>query len=92
MGLAGAAAAGRRFDGEVGGGAVADFFFVISIRGATELGHQLDPRGPALRLPADVDIFFLAELLFADSGRTMELGRSGADADVGFAGSGPPRI
>ena len=31
--------------------------------------------GPALRLLADVDIFFLAELLFADS-------------DVGFAGSG----
>ena len=33
-----------------------------------ELGHQLDLRGPALRLPGDVDIFFLAELLFADSG------------------------
>ena len=33
--------------------------------------------GPALRLLADVDIFFLAELLFASSGRTMELGRSG---------------
>ena len=57
-----------------------------------ELGHQLDLRGPALRLPGDVDIFFLAELLFAEFGRTMELGRSGADADVGFAGSGPPRI
>ena len=57
-----------------------------------ELGHQLDLRGPALRLPGDVDIFFLAELLFADSGGRMELGRSGADADVGFAGSGPPRI
>ena len=33
-----------------------------------ELGHQLDLRGPALRLPGDVDIFFLAELLFANSG------------------------
>ena len=33
-----------------------------------ELGHQLDLRGPALRLPGDVDIFFLAELLFADLG------------------------
>ena len=31
--------------------------------------------------------FFLAELLFADSGRTLELG-IGADADVGFAWSG----
>ena len=31
-----------------------------------ELGHRLDLRGPALRLPADVDLFFLAELLFAD--------------------------
>ena len=33
-----------------------------------ELGHRLDLRGPALRLPGDVDIFFLAELLFANSG------------------------
>ena len=33
-----------------------------------ELGHQLDLRGPALRLPGNVDIFFLAELLFANSG------------------------
>jgi hypothetical protein len=69
MGLVGASAAGRGFDGEVGGGAVVDFFFVIFDSGSTlELCHQLDPRGPALRLPADVDIFFLAELLFADSG------------------------
>jgi len=57
------------FDGEVAGGAVADFFFVIFDSGPTlELGHQIDLRGPALRLPADVDIFVLAELLFADSG------------------------
>jgi hypothetical protein len=33
-----------------------------------ELGHQNDPPGPALRLLADVDIFVLAELLFAGSG------------------------
>ena len=39
----------------------------------------------ALRLPAAVDIFVLAELLFADSGRRWS---SGADADVGFAWSG----
>ena len=33
MGLVGASEACRGFDGEVGGGAVVDFFFVISIRG-----------------------------------------------------------
>ena len=32
MGLVGASEACRGFDGEVGGGAVVDFFFVISIR------------------------------------------------------------
>ena len=69
MGLVGASEACRGFDGEVGGGAVVEFVLVISNSGPPrELGHQLDLRGPALRLPADVDIFFLAELLFADSG------------------------
>ena len=77
MGLVGASEACRGFDGEVGGGAVVDFFFVISIRGRRgKRGRRLDLRGPALRLPADVDIFFLAELLFANSG-----GRWGASAD-----------
>ena len=40
-----------------------------------ELGQQTDLRGPALRLLADVDLFVLAELLFAGSGAAMELGR-----------------
>jgi hypothetical protein len=39
-----------RFDGEVAGGAVADFFFVISGSGRTmELGQQIDPLGPRRR-------------------------------------------
>ena len=85
MGLVGASEACRGFEGEVGGGAVVDFVLRDFDSGPPrELGHRLDLRGPALRLPADVDIFFLAELLFAEFGRTMELGRSGADADVGF--------
>ena len=43
------------------------FLFSDFHSGARELGHQLDLRGPALRLPADVDISFCG-LLFADSG------------------------
>ena len=68
MGLVGASEAGRGFEGEVGGGAVASSFRDFDSGPTRELGHRLDLRGPALRLPANVDIFFLAELLFADSG------------------------
>ena len=68
MGLVGASEAGRGFEGEVGGGAVASSFRDFDSGPTRELGHRLDLRGPALRLPGDVDIFFLAELLFADSG------------------------
>jgi hypothetical protein len=46
IGLVGASAAGRGFDGEVGG-AVVDFFFVIFDSGPTrELGQQIDLPGP----------------------------------------------
>ena len=69
MGLVGAAAAGRGFEGEVAGGDVASAFSDSDSGPPRELGHQLDLRGPALRLPGDVDIFFFAELLFADRRR-----------------------
>jgi hypothetical protein len=35
-----------RFDGEVAGGAVADFFFVISSSGRDDGAQQNDPLGP----------------------------------------------
>ena len=67
MGLVGAAAAGRGFEGETAAAPSPVRFSDLNSGPPRGLGHQLDLRGPALRLPGDVDIFFLAELLFANS-------------------------
>ena len=49
------------------------------------------PAGRRQRLLADVDIIFFAELLLADSAADAGARATGADADVGFAGSGRRR-
>jgi hypothetical protein len=51
------------------------------------LSLQTDRLEPALRLLVDVAIFVLAELLFADSGATMELGRTSLRSAAGAGAS-----
>ena len=91
MGLVGASEACRGFDGEVGGGAVVDFFFVISIRGRRgKRGRRFDLRGPALRSGRRRHLLFSGIVVREEFGTAMSSADGAPMLMSAFAGSGPP--